>query len=136
MAIDEAALSAFAAAFESVARETLTPAHLRRSFETDGALQTGELTFAFAKSLQQRVWGQGFPAPAFDDQFDVVSQRAVADKHVKLCLSRAGERFEAIVFHQTESLPARIHAAYRPEVHEWNRLEALELVVEHWLPVD
>ena len=136
LTIDEAALPAFAAAFESVARETLTPAHLRRSFETDGALQTGELTFAFAKSLQHRVWGQGFPAPAFDDQFDVVSQRAVADKHVKLCLSRAGERFAAIAFHRTELLPARIHAAYRPEVHEWNRLEALELIVEHWLPVD
>src|SRR5438105_4986925 len=136
LAIDEDSLSAFAAAFENVAREALTPAHLRRSFETDGALQAGELTFEFAKSLHQRVWGQGFPAPAFDDHFDVVSQRAVADKHVKLCLTRAGERFEAIAFHQTELLPARIHAAYRPAVHEWNRLEALELIVEHWLPVD
>jgi single-stranded-DNA-specific exonuclease len=135
LAIGEASLPAFAVAFENVARETLTPAHLRRSFETDGALQAGELTFAFAKSLQQRVWGQGFPAPAFDDQFDVVSQRALADKHVKLCLTRAGERFEAIAFHQSEPLPARIHAAYRPEVHEWNRLEGLELIVEHWLPV-
>ena len=136
LAIDKASLPAFAAAFENVARETLTPAHLRRSFDTDGALQAGELTFEFAKSLQQRVWGQGFPAPAFDDHFDVVSQRAVADKHVKLCLTRAGERFDAIAFRQTEPLPARIHAAYRPEVHEWNRLEALELIVEHWLPVD
>jgi single-stranded-DNA-specific exonuclease len=136
LAIDEASLPAFAAAFENVAREALTPAHLRRSFETDGALQAGELTFEFAKSLQQRVWGQGFPAPAFDDQFDVVSQRAVADKHVKLCLTRSGERFEAIAFHQTELFPARIHAAYRPEIHEWNHLEALELIVEHWLPVD
>ena len=136
LTIDEASLPAFAAAFEDAARETLTPAHLRRSFETDGALLAGELTFEFAKSLQQRVWGQGFPAPAFDDRFDVVSQRAVADKHVKLCLMRAGERFEAIAFHQTELLPARIHAAYRPEIHEWNRLEALELIVEHWLPVD
>ncbi|HEY3179545.1 MAG TPA: single-stranded-DNA-specific exonuclease RecJ [Casimicrobiaceae bacterium] len=136
LTIDEAALPAFAAAFETVAQETLTPAHLRRSFETDGALQTGELTFEFARALQQRVWGQGFPAPAFDDRFDVVSQRAVGDKHVKLCLTRAGERFDAIAFHQPDALPPRIHAAYRPEIHEWNRLEALELVVEHWLPVD
>ncbi|HEY4138215.1 MAG TPA: DHHA1 domain-containing protein, partial [Casimicrobiaceae bacterium] len=135
LTIDESALPTFAAAFEAVARESLTPAHLRRSCETDGLLTPGELTFAFAKSLQLRVWGQGFPAPAFDDEFDVVSQRPIADKHLRLSLGRDGERFEAIAFQQTVPLPARIRAAYRPEIHEWQGLEGLELIVEHWLPI-
>ena len=135
LTIDEAALPTFAAAFEAVARDSLTPAHLRRSFETDGLLSSGELTFAFAKSLELSVWGQGFPAPAFDDVFDVVSQRMVADKHLRLSLGRDGERFDAIAFQQTVPLPPRIRAAYRPEVHQWQGLEGLELVVEHWLPI-
>ena len=135
LTIDEASLPAFAAAFEDVARRSLTPAHLHRSFETDGALPGRELTFGFAQSLAERVWGQGFPAPAFDDEFDVVSQRPVADKHLKLMLGRDGQRFEAIAFQQTAPLPARIHAAYRPEIREWNGLQGLELIVEHWLPI-
>jgi single-stranded-DNA-specific exonuclease len=136
LTIEEAAFAEFAAAFEAVARESLTPAHLRRSFETDGALPYGELTYAFVKSLQHRVWGQGFPAPAFDDEFDVVSQKPVADKHLRLSLRRDGEQFEAISFEQTATLPSRIHAAYRPEIRAWNGLEGLELIVEHWLPIN
>jgi len=135
LTIDESALPAFAALFEAVARESLTPAHLRRSFETDGTLENAELTFAFAKSLQPRVWGQGFPAPAFDDEFDVISQRPVGDQHLRLSLGRDGKSFPAIAFQQSTPLPARVRAAYRPDVREWQGLEALELVVEHWLPI-
>ena len=32
-------------------------------------------------------WGQGFPEPLFDNQFVVVRQRIVGDKHLKLVLS-------------------------------------------------
>ena len=68
-------------------------------------------------------------------RFDVESQRPVADKHLKLFLGRNGQRFEAIAFQQTAPLPARIHAAYRPEIREWNGHQGLELIVEHWLPI-
>ena len=135
VAIDEGALPAFAAAIEAVARESLTPAHLRRSFETDGALADGELTFDFAQSLEDCVWGQGFPAPSFDDEFEILSQRRVADKHLRLSLRRAHKCFEAIAFGQLDLLPPRVRAVYRPEIREWNGLRGLELVVLHWLPI-
>jgi single-stranded-DNA-specific exonuclease len=134
LTIEQTALPRFAAAFERVARERLTPAQLHRICETDGTLARGELDYALAELLQERVWGQGFPAPAFDDRFTVADQRVVGDSHLRLLLERAGERFEAIVFRRTERLPARIHAAYRPEIQEWNGLRSLQLVVEHWLP--
>jgi single-stranded-DNA-specific exonuclease len=68
----------------------------------------------------------------FDDRFNVLDQRTVGGKHARLVLERGGERFEAIAFHSTTALPAAIHAAYRPEVNEWNGRQSLQLVVEHW----
>ena len=49
-------------------------------------------------------------------------------------LARDGERFDAILFRHAEPLPARIHAAFRPEVNEWQGAQSLELTIEHWLP--
>jgi single-stranded-DNA-specific exonuclease len=136
VSIDEAALSAFAAAFEDVARERLTPALLRRTLETDGTLGPGELTFDFANVLRDRVWGQGFPAPVFDDRFVVRGQRLVGGRHMQLSLERSGEQFDGIAFAQSEPLPPRVHAAYRLDIHEWNGLQSLQLVIEHWLPAE
>jgi len=136
LTIEESVLPEFSAAFEEIARGELTPAHLRRAVETDGPLAPGELTVELAQMLAARVWGQGFAAPTFDDRFVVGAQRIVGDKHLKLSLERGGERFDAIAFNQTGPLPARIHAAYRPDINEWNGLKSLQLVIEHWIPGD
>jgi single-stranded-DNA-specific exonuclease len=129
-------LAQFAASFEEVAREQLSEAQLNRVHESDGALAPGELTLALGVELGDRVWGQGFPAPAFDDMFDVVGQRAVGDGHAKLVLSRGGERYAAIAFRTPAEMPPRIHALYRPDVNHWNGLMNLELVIEYWTAAD
>ena len=134
LTLQETALPRFAAMFEAVAREQLTSSQLHPSAETDGALEPGELTLALVRSLRDAVWGQGFPGPTFDDVFDVGRQRVVGERHLKVELARGGERFDAMLFRQTEPLPARIQAAYRPEVNAWNGREAIEIVIEHWLP--
>jgi single-stranded-DNA-specific exonuclease len=126
------ALSDFIAVFEAIARETLSEAQLRRVHESDGALEPGELTFALGATLAQCVWGQGFPPPAFDDHFDVLEQRPVGEGHARLMLARKGERFAAIAFRTPVPMPSRIHALYRPEIHQWQGLLNLELVIEHW----
>jgi single-stranded-DNA-specific exonuclease len=126
------ALADFTAAFEQVARETLTASALRRSFESDGELRPGELTFDLGLALSERAWGQGFPAPAFDDEFDVTEQRTVGDGHAKLRLARARESFDAIAFRTPTTLPPRIRAVYRPEIHRFQGLASLELVVDYW----
>jgi single-stranded-DNA-specific exonuclease len=136
LSLAEAELPRFAATFEAIAREQLSPAQLNRTLESDGSLAAGELTFDLARALGDEVWGQGFPAPVFDDLFAVVDQRIVGDKHSRLVLERVhdglGERFAAILFNHAESLPASIRAAYRPDVNEWNGTSALQLVIEHW----
>ena len=132
LSIEEAALERFARAFEDVARQTLTPADLDRIVESDGALAPGELSVDLAYRLREPVWGQGFPAPAFDDVFDVLSCRVVADAHTRLVLGRGDERFGAIAFRTTCEFPPRIHALFRVEVDRYNGFETLQLVLEHW----
>jgi len=132
VSIREDMLSRFAETFEGVAREALTPAQLKRTLETDGSLSPGELDVDLAATLQREVWGQGFPAPIFDDAFDVTAQRIVSERHSRVTLSRPGQRVEGILFEHTDPLPGRIHAAYRPERNEWNGTYALRLVIEHW----
>ena len=134
LTIDESGLPAFAAAFEQVARDWLTPAQLHRTHESDGALPPGELTLELAAQLREQVWGQGMPAPAFDDTFDVRETRVVGGKHTRIGLGRGTERFDAILFNHAKPLPARIRAAFRPEVNEWQGHTSLQLTIEHWLP--
>jgi len=134
LTLAEPALPAFRDAFETIAREQLTPAQLARTCESDGVLARGELTYDLARSLRERVWGQGMPAPTFDDTFAVRSSRVVGGKHTRLTLERDGERFEAILFRHADPLPGRIHAAFRPVVNEWQGNSTLELTIEHWLP--
>ena len=75
------------------------------------------------------------PAPTFDDVFDV---REHADRRRRSIpsstLERGGERFDAILFRHAEPLPPRLHAAYRPEVNDWQGTTSLELTIEHWWP--
>ena len=127
-------LPRFIAAFEEVAREQLTPAQLRRICDSDGVLASGDLTLDLANTLNQRVWGQGLPAPSFDDVFDVKDARVVGGKHTRMTLRRGDEHFDAILFQCTDALPLRIHAAFHPAINEWQGASSVELIVDHWLP--
>ena len=127
-------LPRFAALFEVIAREQLSPGDLARTLESDGELARGELNIELASTLRLEVWGQGFPSPVFDDTFSVLDQRIVGQHHSKLALARGTERFDAILFRHSDPLPASIRAAYRPEINEWNGLSSLQLVIEYWQP--
>jgi single-stranded-DNA-specific exonuclease len=130
----EADLPQFTAAFESVARELLSPAQLTRTLETDGPLESGYCGLAAIRLLQESVWGQGFPAPLFSDEFDVVQQKLLKDKHLKLTLSQGKSRFTGIRFNHADSAPARIRAVFRPDINEWQGEARLQFVLEHFEP--
>jgi len=122
----------FARAFESVARELLSPAQLARAIETDGSLETAYLDLGLAQMLEERIWGQGFPQPLFCDEFEVIGQRVVGEKHLKLRLARGGRTVEAMRFNALDPLPSRVRAAYKLAVNEFNGMQNLQVVIEHW----
>jgi single-stranded-DNA-specific exonuclease len=132
LTLPEEALPRFAAAFEGVAREWLSPAALQRTVETDGALGREELTLGLAQDIGAGVWGQGFPAPLFDGEFGVAEQRIVGERHSRLVLTHEGRRLDGIVFNDPGPLPATIRAVYRLEVNDFRGLTSLQIVIESW----
>jgi single-stranded-DNA-specific exonuclease len=132
--IERAGLARFADAFEAVARAAIAPTSLTRTLLTDGALAAGELTLGLARAIEQGVWGQGFPAPAFEAALDVIEQRVVGSGHLKMRVRCAGLEVPAMLFGRAEPVPARIHAVYAPQVDRYLGVEALTLIVDHWQP--
>ncbi|MGL1832660.1 single-stranded-DNA-specific exonuclease RecJ [Rhodocyclaceae bacterium SMB388] len=124
----------FQSAFEDVVRALVDPAELTRSIETDGTLEGGWMSLDSARLIEQDIWGQGFPAPVFDDRFRVERQRLLKDRHLKLQLSKNGVRYNAIQFNFAEGAPTEIHAAYRLAPNEFNGVTSLQLMLEHFEP--
>ena len=132
LTIDEANFAAFAAMFEQVANEWLTPDQLEQRVESDGSFALAEFDFETAEALHRHVWGQAFPAPLFDDEFTVMDSRIVGFKHTKLRLKRDGRIFDAIRFGCTDTPPQPMRAAYRVSLSEYQGTQRLELIVERW----
>jgi single-stranded-DNA-specific exonuclease len=122
----------FAAEFERVADELLPPYARLRVVETDGALDSMYFSLEVAQLLDAGIWGQGFPQPVFCDTFAVENQRVVGERHLKLWLIKNGRRIEAMRFGSLEALPAKVRAAYRLSVNEFNGLRNIQLNVEHY----
>ncbi|NIA57862.1 single-stranded-DNA-specific exonuclease RecJ [Massilia sp. TW-1] len=124
----------FAEAFEAVGRSWLTEAQLERVVETDGPLEDDFYSTQFIELLDGQVWGQGFAPPVFCDEFRVVSQRILKDRHLKLLLERNGRRYDAIWFGHTDALGDRARVAFRLDANEYNGVTKVQLLVEHAEP--
>ena len=92
LSIAEADFESFAAAFEQVSGELLSASDLAQRIETDGALEHAEMTLDIARLLDEQVWGQGFPAPQFNNNFAVQNQRVVGERHLKLQLRHVTDK--------------------------------------------
>jgi single-stranded-DNA-specific exonuclease len=125
------AFDQFAAAFEAVGRDWLTQNQLERVVETDGPLEDAYFTTQFIELLDGQVWGQGFAPPLFCDEFRVLNQRILKEKHLKLMLEKNGQRYDAIWFGHTDQLPDRATVAYRLDANEFNGVTRVQLMVEH-----
>ena len=124
----------FSQAFEAVVRELIDPADLEGVIETDGELDAADHRYELAIEIDHAVWGQGFPSPLFTATFDVLTQRVVGEKHLKLKLAREGAAFEAMRFFHPDPLPDRIRAVYALMPNEFNGQQSLQLKLQHWEP--
>ena len=101
LSIKQVDFAKFQTAFEVVARELLTEADLQAVIETDGNLNASEMNLQTAQMLATQVWGQGFAPPLFYDDFKLINQRVVGEKHLKLILEKNQRCFDAIYFNCT-----------------------------------
>lgn len=106
---------------------------------TDGNLNEPDLSLEFAKLLKRSgPWGQGFPEPVFDDEFDVLDRKILADHHLKLRVRKKGGRkiLDAIAFYQSANyqdidMDNGVRLAYRLDINDYNGLCRPQLLVEH-----
>ena len=117
--------------FSEVAGELLDPADLTRTLETDGALEGGYISLETARLLENEIWGQGFPAPLFVDEFEVEQQRVLKEKHLKLRLRKSDTRIDAIQFNFSRQPGHNTRIAYRLAINEYMGVETTQLMVEH-----
>lgn len=120
----------FAAGLQRVATEWLDAATLTRTLLGDGPLAAEHFNPATVRVLDAQVWGQAFEAPLFSAEADVVSQRRVGERHMKLALRIDGVVRDAIWFGRSEPVDERVQVAYRLQVDEYNGHERLQLVIE------
>jgi len=128
--IAESDLADFDQALQAVASEWLDAATLTRLLRTDGPLAIEWFNAQTIALLDAQVWGPGFEAPLFCDQVEVLQQRLVGDKHLKLRIKHAGVQRDAIWFGQTEPVAQRVQLAYRLSLDEWQGQQRVQMVVE------
>ncbi len=127
---DSGGLALFDSALRTVANEWLDAATLTRTLRTDGPLALEWFNTQTVALLDAQVWGQGFEAPVFCDEVQVLQQRLVGEKHLKLRLRHQGTERDAIWFSHTEPLPATARLAYRLSIDEWNGKQRVQMMVE------
>ena len=104
---------------------------------SDGYLTGQELSLSFARLLRQAgPFGQGFESPLFDGDFDVVQQRLVGEKHLKLVLREpsVGE-IDAIAFNVDltvwpNAMVKKVRIAYRLDINVFRGQESVQLIIE------
>lgn len=130
LTIQEKDYDRFARAFEAVVAEHADPAVFERNVLIDGGLAPDEISERLCRTLEHGIWGQGFEAPLFANDFRVVRQTVLKDAHLKLSLELGGQRFEGIFFRRNAPLLTASRLAYRPTINEFNGRRLIQLLVE------
>jgi single-stranded-DNA-specific exonuclease len=128
--MEEKNFELFEHTLQQVAREWLDAATLTRRIDTDGPLSAEYRRTDMVDTLHKEVWGQGFAAPTFSEEVEVVSQRLVGEKHLALKLKHQGQPVDGIWFGHTEPLPARVTLAFRLDADEWQGVRRVRFLVE------
>ncbi|MFN2329410.1 MAG: single-stranded-DNA-specific exonuclease RecJ [Chromatocurvus sp.] len=139
LSLPASALSDFAQALSAEVERVASAEDLEALLHSDGGLAAAEFDVALAEELRLAgPWGQHFPEPVFDGCFDVMSQRLVGERHLKLVLRVPGSDrlLDAIAFNIDPAIwpdpeAQSLSLVYRLDVNEFRGQRSLQLVVQH-----
>ena len=149
LSLDEDKLQAFEEAFQRQVGQLLSADDLQAKIATDGELGQQQLSMDTAELLRDSgPWGQLFPEPCFEGDFEVIQQRIVGEKHLKLVLaplSESGEKqpyagIDGIWFNADTSVwPSSHHrqvrCVYRLDINEYRGQQSLQLMIQFLEPL-
>ncbi|VUD56688.1 Single-stranded-DNA-specific exonuclease RecJ [Thalassocella blandensis] len=138
LSIDKNKLSQFSDAFDACVAKHLLPENLEPVVLSDGELPSHFINLNIAQQLREAgPWGQHFPEPTFDGEFELVQQRIVGEKHLKMRVQLNGrESFDAIAFNvDVASWPdtsiKKVKLAYKLDVNEFRGEQSAQLLVDY-----
>ena len=130
---------AFRDAFDREVRRQLSAEDLTGRLLCDGELQVQEFNLQLAAALRDAgPWGQHFPEPGFHGQFNLVQQRLVGERHLKMVLQPGdgAEVVDAIAFNIDPDIwpnpnVQQVRLVYSLDVNEYRGRQSLQLMVRH-----
>jgi len=137
LSLVQANLAAFGIAFRDVATRWLDDSLLQAEWLSDGELLPEEFDRAHAEALRDGgPWGQGFPEPLFDGEFEVIDWRVLGGRHLKFSLRLAGRAQPLSAIHfggwREQPKPKRLHAVYQLDTDDYQDRRGIQLLVRHW----
>jgi single-stranded-DNA-specific exonuclease len=139
LSLPQESYSAFSLAFNEEVQRQLGDIPPEKVLMTDGELISSELDINTATALRQAgPWGQHFPEPLFEGDFEVIEKRIVGKNHLKMQLSAGAFPVDAIMFNiqDGDELMARgrVHVVYKLDVNEYRGRKSVQMMVEHMQP--
>lgn len=143
LSIVEVRFAEFQQAFAAVVQESLTAEQLTGVIWSDGELSAADFNLPTAELIAAAgPWGQAFPEPLFDGEFEVLQQRLVGGRHLKMMVQPRGstQLLDAIAFNiDPQCYPdlsiKQMKLAYRLDINEFRGNRQLQLMVEYLQPL-
>ena len=142
LTLPEANFALFAEAFDAEVRRQLREEDLTGRLLSDGTLAVEEFHLELARALRHAgPWGQHFPEPLFHGVFQLVEQRVVGERHLKVVLkSECGSvKLDGIAFGVDREVWPNptvrwVELAYKLDVNEFRGNETVQLMIAHIEP--
>ncbi len=141
MSLQREHFEAFSQAFDEEARRQLCEDDFQARVESDGELPGRDMNLEMAQLLRDAgPWGQNFPEPLFDGVFNLIQQRIVGQRHLKLVLSEpaSGHCVDAIAFNVDldvwPSQASQARVAYKLDINEFRGRSSVQLMVDYLEP--
>ncbi|MGB1327838.1 MAG: single-stranded-DNA-specific exonuclease RecJ [Porticoccaceae bacterium] len=143
LSLVESQFDQFQKALEQQVATTIDPHDLEATLQTDGQLDVRDFSMHTAALLRDAgPWGQAFPEPCFEGEFELQSQRIVGENHLKVTLSPDAQKavgIDGIYFnvdsHIWPTAATRVRCVYRLDINEFRGRESLQLLIQYMEPI-
>ena len=145
LTLEAQALPLFTNSITQAVNQRLQPDTLRETIYTDGVLNSHDFTLSNAEFLRHIApWGQQFPEPQFEGEFQILRLQLLKTVHIKADLK--------LIHHDSDYIPSisalnffanlelwpkvgeRVRLIYKLSVNEYRGEKQLQLMVEKVIP--
>ena len=142
LTLPEATFAVFSSAFDAEVRRQLREEDLTGRLMSDGSLAVEEFHLELARALRNAgPWGQHFPEPLFHGVFQLVEQRIVGERHLKVVLKTecGSVKLDGIAFGVDREVWPNptirwVELAYKLDLNEFRGNETVQLMIAHIEP--